>query len=80
MKTLVTALTATVLLVGVGAANALDQQSTPAEIDNAQNHEFTASGPYASARIPDRVSRADRMTWTTRESRAQNAFQEQGSN
>jgi len=55
MKTLVTLLTAAVLLTGVGAANALDQQTTSAEIDNALNHELTASGPYASARMPSRV-------------------------
>jgi hypothetical protein len=56
MKTLVTALTAAVLLAGVGVANA-DQQITNAEIDNQLNHEFTvrgvnASGAYASARMP----------------------------
>jgi hypothetical protein len=55
MKTLITALTAVALLTGVGAANALDQQTTAAEIDNAANHEFTASGPYASARMPGHV-------------------------
>ena len=48
MKTLVTALTAAVLLAGVGAANAYDQQITNAEIDNQLNHEFVGSGAYAS--------------------------------
>lgn len=57
MKTLVTALTAAVLLAGVGAANAYDQQITNAEIDNQLNHTFTGSGAYASgvydsARMP----------------------------
>jgi hypothetical protein len=57
MKTLVTALTAAVLLAGVGAANAYDQQITNTEIDNQLNHEFSgsgayASGAYASARLP----------------------------
>lgn len=56
MKTLVTALTAAVLLVGAGAANA-DQQITNTQIDNQLNHEFSdsgayASGAYASARMP----------------------------
>lgn len=56
MKTLVTALTAAVLLAGLGVANA-GQQTTNAEIDNQLNHEFTvrgvdASGAYASARMP----------------------------
>jgi hypothetical protein len=60
MKTLVTALTAAVLLAGVGVANA-GQQTTNAEIDNQLNHEFTVpganvSGAYASARMPVMVS------------------------
>jgi hypothetical protein len=57
MKTLVTALTAAALLAGVGAANAYPQQWTGVQIDNYLNHEFSgprasASGPYASARVP----------------------------
>jgi hypothetical protein len=60
MKTLVTALTAALLLAGVGVANA-DQQITNAEIDNQLNHEFSApgayaSGAYASARMPVMLS------------------------
>ena len=60
MKTLVTALTAAVLLAGVGVANA-DQQITNSEIDNQLNHTFTGSGAYASgafasARMPVQVS------------------------
>jgi hypothetical protein len=55
MKTLVATLTAAVLLAGVGAANALGQQTTGVEIDNALSHEVTASAPYASARLPGYV-------------------------
>ena len=61
MKTLLTALTAAVLLAGAGAASALDQQTTNTELDNIANHAFTVSrdnasarvtGAYASARVP----------------------------
>jgi hypothetical protein len=52
MKTLVSVLTAGVLLAGIGAASALDQQTTNAELDNQLNHEFTVPHAYASARVP----------------------------
>ena len=55
MKTLVATLTAAVLLAGVGAANALGQQTTGVEIDNALSHEVASPGAYASARLPGRV-------------------------
>ena len=55
MKTLVSALAAVVLLAGVGAANALDQQTTNTEMDNALSHEVAAPSAYASARLPGRV-------------------------
>jgi hypothetical protein len=55
MKTLVGALTAVALLAGVGAANAIDQQATGVEIDNALSHEVASPGAYASARLPGRV-------------------------
>ena len=55
MKTLVSALTVAVLLAGVGAANAIDQQTTGVEIDNALSHEVAAPSAYASARLPGGV-------------------------
>ena len=55
MKTLVSALTAVVLLAGVGGAYALDQQTTSTEIDNALSHEVASPGAYASARLPGGV-------------------------
>jgi len=55
MKTLVSALTAAVLLAGIGGANALDEQTTSTEIDNALSHEVASPGAYASARLPGRV-------------------------
>jgi hypothetical protein len=80
MKTLVSALAAAVLLAGLGVANAADQQTTSAEVDNMLNHEFTASGPYASARIPARVvSRVNGVVSSAQEIQAQD-FQAQGSN
>ncbi len=58
MKTFVSALTAAVLLAGVGAANAFGQQTTNAEIDNQLNHEFSVPHAYASARIPNAYASA----------------------
>jgi homoaconitase/3-isopropylmalate dehydratase large subunit len=55
MKILVSALTAAVLLAGVGAANAIDQQTTGVEIDNALSHEVASPAAYASARLPGRA-------------------------
>jgi hypothetical protein len=55
MKTLVSSPTAVVLLAGVGAADALDQQTTNTEIDNMLSHEVASPGAYASARLPGRV-------------------------
>ncbi|HEY4918502.1 MAG TPA: hypothetical protein VII40_00220 [Xanthobacteraceae bacterium] len=54
MKTLLAALSVTMLLAGVGAANA-GQQVTSTEIDNRLNHEFTMPSAYASAREPGRI-------------------------
>ena len=56
MKTLVSVLTAAVLLAGVGAANAYNQQITGVEIDNALSHEVASSGAYASTRLPRPVT------------------------
>jgi len=58
MNVLVSALTAAVLLAGVGAANAFGQQTTNAELDNIANHTFTAPGAYALARVPNAYASA----------------------
>ena len=58
MKSLITALTMTVLIAGVGAANAADRQATGAEMDYALSQEVAAPSAHASARIQQRPVQA----------------------
>jgi hypothetical protein len=55
MKTLITALAMTVLVAGIGAANAADQQATGAEMDYQLSKEVAGSPAYASAREPGHI-------------------------
>ena len=58
MKTLITLLTATVLVAGASAAMASGQQATSAEMDNHLNWQAARDfgGAYASVRIPGSIS------------------------
>jgi hypothetical protein len=58
MKTLITLLTATVLVGGATAAMASDQQATAAELDNQLNWQMARDfgGAHASARKPGPVT------------------------
>ena len=49
MKALMTALTVTALIAGVGAANARDQQATGAELDWQLSHQVATHPVYAFA-------------------------------
>jgi len=52
MKTIITLLTATVLVAGVTGAMAADRQGSDEAVNNNLSWQAARSGAYASARIP----------------------------
>jgi hypothetical protein len=80
MKTIITLLTATVLVAGVTGAMAADRQGSDEAVNNNLSWQAARSGAYASARIPSGARASVRVPVQTRTGITQSSidFQAQG--